>query len=141
MVTMTRSEATVREASSSMQETTNARLLGWLLAYPASSAQDLAWAFNLHPATIYRHLGRWQAEGWLERITGYGGEARFLLTPGGTARLTQVLHQDAEQLARTWQHGKQAPARLLPRLRTIDHLHTFARHVFQHAPHALARQG
>src|SRR5579884_1027998 len=128
----------MREGSSRMQQTTNARLLGWLLAYPASSAQDLASAFNLHPATIYRHLGRLLANGWLERITGYGGDARFLLTPGGTARLAQVLHQDADQLARTWQHGKLAPAKLLPCLRTIDHLHTFARLFFQYAPQALA---
>ncbi len=131
----------MREGSSRMQQTTNARLLGWLLAYPASSAQDLASAFNLHPATIYRHLGRWWANGWLERITGYGGDARFLLTPGGTALLAQIIAQDADQLARTWQHGKQAPARLLPRLLTIDRLHTFARLFFQYAPQALARQG
>jgi DNA-binding MarR family transcriptional regulator len=124
-----------------MQETTNARFLAWLLAYPASSAQDLASAFSLHPATVYRHLGRLLAAGWLERITGYGGDARFLLTSHGTALLAQVLHQDTDQLASTWQRGLNAPAKLLPRLRTIDHLHTFARHFFHYAPQALARQG
>jgi len=97
-----RSEAH-REARRKRQETTTSRLLGWLQAYPASSAQELASAFSLHPATIYRHLGRLLAVGWIQRLTGYGGDARFLLTPGGTARLAQVLHQDADQLARTWQ--------------------------------------
>src|SRR5579875_1086109 len=123
------------------QQTTNARLLGWLLAYPASSAPELASVFDLHPATVYRHLAGMLAAGWLERVSGYGGDARFLLTPRGTAGLAQALYQDTDQLARMWQRGLHAPARLLPRLRTIDHLHTFARHLFQHAPQALAHQG
>jgi DNA-binding IclR family transcriptional regulator len=131
----------MREESSRMQETTNARLLGWLLAYPASSAPELASVFGLHPATVYRHLAEMLAAGWLERVSGYGGDARFLLAPRGTAGLAQALHQDTDQLSRMWQRGLHAPARLLPRLPTLDHLHTFARHLFQHAPHALARQG
>jgi DNA-binding MarR family transcriptional regulator len=139
MVTMASHQAP-RETRSK-QETTNARLLGWLLAYPASSAPELASAFGLHPATVYRYLGRMRTAGWLERVTGYGGEARFLLTPGGTARLAQALHQDVDQLARAWQRGQNAPARLLPRLLSIDRLHIFACHFFQHAPTALARQG
>lgn len=140
MVTMA-SHQTPTNARRGKQATTNARFLAWLLAYPASSAQELASAFGLHPATVYRHLGHLLAEGWLERVTGYGGDARFLLTPGGTARLAQVLHQDVDQLARTWQRGLNAPTRLLPRLLTIDRLHIFARHFFHYAPQALACQG
>ncbi len=123
------------------QQTTNARLLGWLLAYPASSAPELAQVFGLHPATVYRHLGRMLAEGWLERVTGYGGDARFLLTPGGMARLAQALHQDTDQLVRRWQRGQHVPARLLPCLPMLDQVQTFVHRLFQHAPQALAHQG
>jgi hypothetical protein len=51
------------------------------------------------------------------------------------------MQQQSEQLASRWQRGLNSAARLVPRLLTIDRLHTFAHHFFQHAPQALARQG
>ncbi|SRR5579875_1020377 len=141
MVTMARNETHREARARGQQETTNARLLGWLLAYPASSAAELASTFGLHPATVYRHLGRMRAAGWLEQVSGYGGEARFLLTPRGTALLAQIMQQQSDQLARRWQRGLNSSARLVPRLLTIDQVQTFARPFFQYAPLALARQG
>ena len=116
-------------------------ILAWLLAYPASSARELAAAFTLHAATVYRALTRMQHAGLVQRLSGYGGEARFLLTPHGRARLSSLLSVDADHLARVWQRGLATPTRLVLRLMTIDRLHTFARQFFQHAPVAQARQG
>ncbi|MGB8348552.1 MAG: helix-turn-helix domain-containing protein, partial [Ktedonobacteraceae bacterium] len=119
----------------------DARMLAWLLAYPASSAREIAAAFDVHPATATRALARMQDAGETQRLSGYGGDARFLLTPRGLTRLSQRLDTTPDDLARMWQRGLCAPDRLVPRLVTIDRLHTFARQFFFHAPVQLAQQG
>jgi len=117
------------------------RILGWLLAYPASATAEVAFAFGIHRTTAYRALARMQETGLVQPLTGYGGEARWLLTPAGTGVLAQGMQVEREELARIWQRGINAPSRLLPRLVTIDRLHTFARGFFQHAPVQLAELG
>lgn len=117
------------------------RILGWLLAYPASTTAEVAFAFGIHRTTAYRALTQMQKMGLVQPLTGYGGEARWLLTPAGTGVLAQGMQVEREELTRIWQRGQSAPARLLPRLATVDRLHTFARGFFQHAPVQLAERG
>lgn len=117
------------------------RILGWLLAYPASATAEIAFAFGIHRTTAYRALARMQEMSLVQSLTGYGGEARWLLTPAGTDVLAQGMLLEREELARIWQRGQSAPGRLVPRLVTIDRLHTFARTFFQHAPVQLAERG
>ena len=116
-------------------------ILGWLLIYPASSARELAAAFGFHRATVYRHLAHLMDAGLVQMVEGYGGEARYLLTARGTASLAQALDGGVEQVTRKFQRGPNAPARLIPRLLSIDRLGTFARQLFDAAPRAQAAQG
>lgn len=116
-------------------------LLGWLLIYPASGARELASAFGSHRATIYRHLSHLIDAKLVQAVEGYGGEARYVLTPRGTARLSPSLPSENVSLIRQWQHGPNAPTRLIPRLLTIDRLLTFVRQFFDAAPRAQAAQG
>jgi hypothetical protein len=117
------------------------RIVGWLLAYPASAAVELAAALSIHPTTAYRALARMRQAHLVTPLTGYGGEARWLLTRAGTTILAQGLHMQADALAAIWQRGMNAPAHLMPRLATIDRFHIFARGFFQHAPVQLAERG
>ncbi len=126
---------------SARKTATEASILGWLLVYPASSAQECAAALLIHSSTVYRALARLVGGGLVQGLSGYGSEARFLLTRAGITAIAQVMQYDPLLLARRWQHGKSAPARLVPRLVTIDRLHAFARMFFQYAPAQLARQG
>ncbi len=137
---MTTTVKKVIESRKEKQATTDAHLLGWLLAYPASSAQEVATVFDLHPATVYRRVAWFLENGWLQRVSGYGGEARFLLTRAGTAFLAQGIQRDIAEV-RTWQKGLAAPGRLLPRLMMLDRLHSFVLDFFCYAPIALAHQG
>lgn len=117
------------------------RILGWLLAYPASATVEVAFAFGIHRTTAYRALTRMQQIGLVQPLTGYGGEVRWMLTPAGTGVLAQGMQVEREELARRWQRRQSAPGRLVPRLATIDRLHTFARSFFHHAPVQLAERG
>jgi Fe2+ or Zn2+ uptake regulation protein len=122
-------------------EREDVRFLGWLLIYPASSARELAAAFGIHRATVYRHLAHLMDTGLVQLVEGYGGEARYLLTSRGIASLSQTLSIDEAHLTRQWQRGPNTPARLIPRLLTIDRLGTFVRTFFDAAPRAQAAQG
>jgi Fe2+ or Zn2+ uptake regulation protein len=122
-------------------EREDVRFLGWLLIYPASGARELAAAFGIHRATVYRHLAHLMNAGLVQIVESYGGEARYLLTPRGIASLSQALSTDGAHLARQWQRGPNTPARLIPRLLTIDRLGTFVRTFFDAAPRAQAAQG
>jgi len=122
-------------------ENQDTRILGWLLIYPASCARELAAAFDIHRATVYRHLTRLLDAGLVQLLEGYGGEARYLLTAHGTASLVQALDSSMEYVTRTFQRGPNAPVQLIPRLLSIDRLGTFTRQFFLHAPTAQAAQG
>lgn len=117
------------------------RFLGWLLIYPASGARELASAFGIHRATVYRHLSHFIDAKLVQAVEGYGGEARYLLTPCSTATLVQSLPSEIAPLIRRWHKGPNAPTQLIPRLLTIDRLGAFIWQFFDAAPKAQAAQG
>src|SRR5690349_8138767 len=68
------------------------RLLRWLLKHPLQREGDLAFALNLHRATISRHLAALQKQGWVASISSSLDPKRwYYLTPTGRQHLAKMV--------------------------------------------------
>ncbi len=122
------------------------RLLHWLLHYPLQRADDLVigvarWASR---ATVYRHMQRLAAKGFVESVlpkTPGTGKMLYHLSNLGLHLLARHLERPACELARRWQADEAGLLHLLPRLPTLLLLQEAVNGLVTHTSEAMTTQG
>jgi DNA-binding MarR family transcriptional regulator len=122
-------------------------VLFWLLKHPYQRGSDLAFVFQVHGSTIWRHVQRLTARALVQSVTPPGTtinrpEAVYYLTTAGIERVANLVGStDASSLARMWQASEGDLLRLLPRLASYLLLQETILKLIADAPRQLASPG
>lgn len=123
------------------------RMLFWLLKHPYQRGSDLAFVFQVHLSTIWRHLQSLLQAGLVEALTlaspaPYRPEAIYSLTSQGLEQIASLVGAtDPMKLAQMWKVDEAALLRLLPRLQSYLPLQDVILGLIVDAPRMLAYPG